>query len=79
MSAGYLGTYTKEGIIPHLKIVTEYGTILAPVKVVCRTDRYGRQKVDIDYTGPDDYRQPMPLRRNGRLVFALPGGGEVEG
>ena len=78
MSATYGGTFTREGVIPHLKVKTEYGTILAPVKVILRADRYGRQKVDIDYTGPDDYRQPMPLRRNGRLVYALPGGGEVE-
>jgi hypothetical protein len=79
MSATWGGTFTREGVIPHLKVKTEYGTILAPVKVMTRPDRNGHPRVDIDYSGPDDYRQPMPLRRNGRLVFALPGGGEVEG
>lgn len=71
-------TMTSEGYVPHLKVVTGDGVILAPVKL--RTVRVAKGvRVYLDYSKESDRRHPEPMRRNGRLVFALPGGGEVLG
>ena len=65
-------TITAEGTIPHLRIQTAAGEILAPVKL--QPNKNGRL---LAY-GPDGNRVlPRPMRRDGRLVYALPGGGEV--
>lgn len=66
---------TREGAIPHLLVVTDAGTLLAPVKL--QPNDAG--KVRMSKNGNGLARYPAPMRRNGRLVFALPGGGEVLG
>ena len=66
-------TLTDEGYIPHLEVVTAVGVILAPVKL--QPDADG--KIRIKTEGSEVTRRPAPMRRNGRLVFALPGGGEL--
>lgn len=68
-------TLTDEGYIPHLQVVTAVGVILAPVKL--QPDADG--KIRIKTEGSEVTRRPAPMRRDGRLVFALPGGGEVLG
>lgn len=68
-------TLTSEGFIQHLEVVTDAGVILAPVKL--QPDFDGRIRcADV---GSEITRRPAPMKRNGRLVFALPGGGEVLG
>lgn len=72
------GTLTEVGPIPHLLVVTPAGVIHAPVKL----ERYEHGKgwrlhLSDMYGGGD--RLPRPLKRDGRLVFALPGNGEVLG
>ncbi|KRG60797.1 hypothetical protein ABB25_00975 [Stenotrophomonas koreensis] len=65
-------TQTSEGLISHLQLVTECGVIRCPVKLQVGAD--GR------ISGHDSSRNavdPAPMRRGGRLVYALPGGGEV--
>ena len=57
-------TQTREGPIPHRSIITEHGVLLAPVKLV--TDMR------------DNHGLHDPQRRGEKLVYALPGGGEVE-
>lgn len=63
------GTITTEGIVPHLLVKHADLRILAPVKL------------DFDTPGSWIVKQQgtfhPPLRRDGRLAFALPGGGEV--
>lgn len=68
-------TLTSEGYIPHLQVSTDDGVILAPVKL--QPDHDGRIRIKTE--GSEVTRRPAPMRRNGRLVFALPGGGEVLG
>lgn len=71
-------TMTSEGYIPHLKVVTDEGVILAPVKL--RTVRVTKGvRVYLDYSKESDRRHPEPVRRDGKFVFALPGGLEVLG
>jgi hypothetical protein len=67
-------TLTNEGYIPHMLVVTDAGTLRAPVKL--QTEADGKIKTaDINR----NYLPPVAMRREGRLVFALPGGGEVLG
>lgn len=68
-------TLTREGAIPHLLVDTPFGTILAPVKLQAEPD--GR--IRTSNVGSELSRRPAPMRRDGRLVFALPGGLEVLG
>ena len=71
-------TMTSEGYIPHLQVSTDDGVILAPVKL--RTVRVAKGvRVYLDYSKESDRRHPEPVRRDGRLVYALPGGGEAMG
>lgn len=61
-------TPTSEGRIDHLELATDSGIIFAPVKIdwlksCVREVKFSREL-------------PVPLRRKGRLVYALPGGGE---
>jgi hypothetical protein len=56
-------TETCEGPIPHLSIVYDNGAFPAPVKIV--TGMRGSKN------------EPVPYRRKGKLVYALPNGGEV--
>lgn len=72
-------TFTKEGAIPHLRVETPHGAILAPVKLETEPDGKGGRKIIVGHEGSADKRLPTPVRRDGRLVFALPGGGEVLG
>ena len=65
-------TQTSEGLISHLQLVTECGVIRCPVKL--------QPSADGKIGGFDGSRNPVapaPMRRAGRLVYALPGGGEV--
>ena len=57
------GTETTEGFIPHARIVYADGVLNAPVKL------------DVPKRGT--HALCAPLRRDGMLVYALPGGGEV--
>lgn len=65
-------TQTSEGLISHLQLVTECGVIRCPVKLQVGSDGkiggHGSSRDAVD---------PAPMRRAGRLVYALPGGGEV--
>lgn len=71
-------TITDEGVIPHLPVVTPAGMIYAPVKLERAEHGKGyRLKLSEMYGGGD--RLPKPMKRDGRLVFALPGGAEVLG
>lgn len=69
------GTRTKShGWIPHLHCETACGVkYLAPVKLAATLSPAGTLRI----TGGDNGAGPDALERNGRLVFALPGGGEV--
>lgn len=60
-------TLTVEGYIPHIEVFTDAGIIHAPVKVTGEMRRDRNEKIPM----------PVPLRRDGRLVYALPGGGEI--
>lgn len=65
-------TQTSEGLISHLQLVTECGVIRCPVKLQVGADG--------GISGHDSNRNevdPSPMRRGGRLVYVLPGGGEV--
>lgn len=64
-------TETLEGPIPHLWVKFGDLQFLAPVKVVL--DDNGRVKV----RPGREYGLGFPLRHLGRLVYALPGGGEM--
>ena len=66
------GTETMEGYIEHRKVFTDCGVYLAPVKLLREGE--GRIALGRRY---NDHRFPYPERRDGRLVFALPGGGEM--
>lgn len=67
-------TLTNEGYIPHLQVVTPVGVLLAPVKLQPEPD--GTIKTS---DRSRNYVPPVAMRRDGRLVFALPGGLEVLG
>lgn len=56
-------TETSEGFIPHLEICGDFGLIHAPV---CVMPHLRGWKGDL-----------MPMRKDGKLVYALPGGGTV--
>jgi hypothetical protein len=66
--ADALGVETSAGYIRHHR----FRGIQLPVKVATLTTRAGNQVV----LGPNGLVQPV--RRGPMLVFALPGGGEVE-
>lgn len=52
---------TAEGFIPHLRIVTQFGVVEAPVMVAANDERPGA---------------PLPKRNaEGHVMYALPGGG----
>ena len=65
-------TQTSEGLISHLQLVTECGVIRCPVKLQVGADG----KIGW-FDGSRNPVSPAPMRRDGRLVYALPGGGEV--
>ena len=69
-----LATQTSEGYIPHLRVKTPGGLVMAPVKL----QPNGRGKI-VQYNREGAPVCPPPMRRDGRLVFALPGGAEVLG
>ncbi len=58
------GTYTAEGYIQH----KPHFLLHLPVKI--ETDYYGSPVI-----GPNGF--PLPKRKNDRLVYSLPGGGEL--
>lgn len=57
-------TDTLDGTLPHLRIVHEDGVLLAPVKLVTDTRNC--------------HGLCEPMRRGEKLVYALPGGSEME-
>lgn len=65
------GTETSEGYIAHREVFADCGLILAPVKLL----KQGEGRIATTYTD-GGYLFPIPMRKDGRLVFALPGGGE---
>lgn len=64
-------TETSEGLISHLQLVTECGVIRCPVKLMVD------EKGVIDMRRVSNSPLPVPVRRDGCLVYALPGGLEV--
>lgn len=62
-------TWTSEGRIAHLEVFCDLGILHAPVKI-------DWLKSNIYYSVQHSHERPVPLRREGRLVYALPGGGE---
>lgn len=64
-------TATSEGWLAHVEVFADCGLILAPVKLATRAARLRTEALDGSSWG-----MPVPLRRDGRLVYALPGGGE---
>ncbi|WP_333679901.1 hypothetical protein [Dyella sp.] len=59
------GTHTLQGWIPHLEICSDFGAIYCPVRVV--TSRRDLSNL------------PLPSRdERGALIYALPGGGEMQ-
>jgi hypothetical protein len=57
------GTHTRDGLIPHLEVMWDGGVLHAPVKVnpPMRGEKLPRPQID----------------RSGKVLFALPGGGEM--
>jgi hypothetical protein len=57
------GTHTRDGLIHHLELLWDGGVLYAPVKI--NPPRRGEQL-------------PRPqIDRSGKVLFALPGGGEI--
>ena len=74
-ASGNTGTFTSAGFIPHLDVPTTSGKISAPVKILFDTARRG---IAVVYESNQNARVPTPPMRNGKYVFALPGGKEIE-
>ena len=70
------GTDTTTGWVPHLHWVLDTCVVSAPVKLEVETTSIGRRIVRL-LDGSADQRLPTALRRDGRYVYALPGGMEV--
>lgn len=70
-------TFTSEGVIPHMQVVIGEAVILAPVKLETEPTNNGGHKLASSRRGNQNRHDPRPLRRNGKLVYALPGGLEV--
>ena len=68
------GTVTADGYVLHAEVATGAGILRAPVKLARAKDAGTRaqRKDGLQTRGFD----PIPLRQDGRLVYALPGGGE---
>ena len=71
------GTLTATGWISHLQWVTDAGMVSAPVKLRVEATANGGRRVVTKHDGSADQRLPTALRRDGRYVYALPGGFEV--
>lgn len=72
-------TLTTTGWVPHLQWMLDTCVVSAPVKLRVEATANGGRRIALKHDGPSDKRLPTALRRDGRLVFALPGGGEVLG
>ena len=64
-------TETAEGKVRHMSVITSCGEVLLPVKLVS-TGVGASAQLKRNSSG-----LPYPVKRGERLVFALPGGGEV--
>jgi hypothetical protein len=66
--------HTPIGRVWPLLMKSREGVFIAPAKVVLRSGRVltGPKHIDRRY-------QVLPLLRDGRIVYALPGGGEIQG
>lgn len=73
--AGLTATFTSAGYVPHIAIRLQEGRLLAPVKLA--TQRGPRGGNNIVYGPRRDIAAPEPLCRDGKYVYALPGGGEM--
>ena len=71
-------TLTTTGWVPNLQWATEAGMVSAPVKLVAEPNGDGLRIMRL-HDGSADQRLPTAMTRDGRLVFALLGGGEVLG
>lgn len=65
-------TATAEGWIAHIEVFADCGIVHAPVKLAMQAGKLQRAKGD----GFGSWDIPIPMRRDGRLVYALPGGAE---
>ena len=70
------GTDTAAGWVPNLHWVLDTCVVSAPVKLETEPTSIG-QRIVLNRDGPSDKRLPTALRRDGRYVYALPGGLEV--
>ena len=68
------GTETSEGYIAHREVFADCGLVHAPVKLL----KEGEGRIATVWRD-GCHKFPIPLRRDGRMVFALPGGGEMVG
>ena len=68
------GTVTAEGFIPHAEVFFDCGIVRAPVKLVTAASVGTRMQREHGLATRG--YEPVPERRGGALVYALPGGGE---
>ena len=68
---------TTTGWVPNLQWVTDAGMVSAPVKLRVEATANGGRRISLRHDGSADKRLPTALRRDGRLVYARPGGLEV--
>ena len=61
----YGETETSDGVIPHMSV----GDLMCPVMLEIEPKKSGGYTIKVDDDG-----YPVPMRRAGRLVYALPGG-----
>lgn len=73
---GLTATFTVAGYVPHLSVHLQEGRLLAPVKLATQVGPRGGRNI---VHGPrNSTLAPEPLIRDGKYVYALPGGGEIE-
>ena len=70
-------TLTTTGWVPHLQWMLDACVVSAPVKLRVEATANGGRRIALKHDGSADQRLPTALRRDGRLVYALPGGLEV--
>ena len=71
------GTDTTTGWVPNLQWVLDTCVVSAPVKLRVEATANGGRRIALKHDGSSDKRLPTALRRDGRYVYALPGGLEV--
>ena len=70
-------TLTTTGWVPNLQWMLDACVVSAPVKLRVEATANGGRRIALKHDGSADRRLPTALRRDGRYVYALPGGLEV--